>query len=191
MGAPAPVPPVTPRRIAFRQGLLFGGGLGIVALLLNISIILVPFARTYFFSPTFLFSGSSAFIYLLAFVAFFFAGWRATRQTGRVDIGGLAGFWAGLVSGGVVLVIDLVLLVYSLTSSGPAFSRSSLLTLSFTFVFLAGRDAILALLAGTGLGALGGFIGRTYATGGPAAAAQPNQPPASPSQPPSPPQNQP
>jgi hypothetical protein len=83
------------------------------------------------------------------------------------------------------------LLLFTLTSNGPPVSRSSLAELIFVLVFVAGRDAILALLFGAGLGALGGFVGRAY-TSGQATPVQPNQGPASPppAQPP-PPQSQP
>ncbi|HEY7356262.1 MAG TPA: hypothetical protein VH590_07340, partial [Ktedonobacterales bacterium] len=69
-------------------------------------------------------------------------------------------------------------------------SRTSLLDFGIALAFLAVRDAVLALLFGAGLGALGGFIGRTYASGQPAPAAPPAQPSPAP-QTPAPPQSQP
>ena len=182
MAAPAPTPPMTPRRIAFRQGLIFGGILGIAALVLNMCLVFAPGVGRLGFAPVGLYSGSNVLVYLIGFAAFFFAGWRAAQQTGRVDIGGLAGFWAGLVGGLVLVVIDIVLVLYSFTSFRSV-SAGEAASLIVSLLFLAGRDAILALLLGAGLGVLGGFIGRTYVTSGPAAA-QPNQPPASPPPPP-------
>ncbi|HLV98464.1 MAG TPA: hypothetical protein VKT82_07270 [Ktedonobacterales bacterium] len=180
MAAPAPTPPMTPRRIAFRQGLLFGGGLGIAALVLNLCLGFVPYAGRFGFSPVSPLTGNNVLVYLIGFAAFFFAGWRTAQQTGRVDIGGLAGFWAGLVGGLVLIVIDIVLVIYSYSLTyRPSVSVSSVASIIVSLLLLAGRDAILALLLGAGLGVLGGFIGRTYATSGPAAA-QPNQPPATP-----------
>ncbi|HEY7356257.1 MAG TPA: hypothetical protein VH590_07315 [Ktedonobacterales bacterium] len=192
MGAPAPVSPAAPRRVAFRQGLLFGSVLGVAALLVNICGVFFPLSRLSFST----FASSSMFswlTYLLAGIVFFFAGWRAAQHTGRMDMGALAGFWAGVVGAIVGVIIDIVLLGYVLSSEGPSISRTSLLDFGIALAFLAVRDAVLALLFGAGLGALGGFIGRTYASGQ-AAPAQPNQGPAVPSpapQAPAPPQSQP
>lgn len=185
MGTPAPVSPAAPRRIAFRQGLLFGGGLGIAALLVNICGVFFPLSRLSFSA----FASSSMFswlAYLLACIAFFFAGWRAAQHTGRMDMGALAGFWAGVVGAIVGVIIDIVLLGYVLSTEGPSISRTSLFDFGIALAFLAVRDAVLALLFGAGLGALGGFIGRTYASGQAAPAAPTPAP-----QTPAPPQSQP
>src|SRR5579871_1761931 len=153
MAAPAPTPPMTPRRIAFRQGLLFGGGLGIAALVLNLCLGFVPYAGRFGFSPVSPLTGNNVLVYLIGFAAFFFAGWRTAQQTGRVDIGGLAGFWAGLVGGLVLIVIDIVLVIYSYSLTyRPSVSVSSVASIIVSLLLLAGRDAILALLLGAGLG---------------------------------------
>ena len=198
MGVSTPVSLTAPRRIARRQGLIFGGILGIVAVILNACLVIAPLGR-YSLSPGNFLSSANVFTYLLALLAFFFAGWRAAQQTGRVDMGGLAGFWAGVIGAVVVVVIDIVLVLASLAQDSYSMSRSSLALLIFSVVFIAGRDAVLALLLGAGLGALGGFIGRTSSSvlaapaqpglppAPPAASSQPAQPP----QPSAPPQNQP
>jgi hypothetical protein len=192
MGTPAPIAPATSRRIALRQGIIFGGGLGLVALLVNMCGIFLPASRLSFSTI-----GSSATLgwltYLLGFIAFFFAGWRAAQHTGRMDMGALAGFWAGVVGAIVGVVINIVLLVYALTSRGPSFSRSSLASFVIALMFASAVQVVLALLFGACLGMLGGFIGRTYASGQ-AAPAPPNQGPAMPApapQSPAPPQSQP
>jgi hypothetical protein len=158
--------------------LIFGGILGIVAVMLNACVVITPLGR-YSLSPGNFLSSTNVFTYLLALLAFFFAGWRAAQQTGRVDIGGLAGFWAGVVAAVVVVLIDVVLVLASLVQDSYHMSGSSLAILLFSVVFIAGRDAVLALLLGAGLGALGGFIGRTSASVL-AAPAQPGSPPAPP-----------
>lgn len=197
MGGPTSAPSTAPRRIARRQGVIFGGILGIVAVIMNACVVITPLGR-YSLSPGNFLSSTNVFTYLLALLAFFFAGWRAAQQTGRVDIGGLAGFWAGVVAAVVVVLIDVALVLPPLVSDSDHMSSSSLAILLFSVVFIAGRDAVLALLLGAGLGALGGFIGRTSA-GVLSAPAQPGLPPAPPAasskpaqtQPPVSPQNQP
>jgi hypothetical protein len=197
MGGPTSTPSTAPRRIARRQGLIFGGILGIIAVIINACLVVA--IGNYSLSPGAYLSSTNVFTYLLALLAFFFAGWRAAQQTGRVDIGGLAGFWAGVVAAVVVVLIDVVLNLSSLSEYGYGISGRSLVALIFSVVLVAGRDAVLALLLGAGLGALGGFIGRTSA-GVLAAPAQSNLPPAPPAassqpaqtpQPPVSPQNQP
>ncbi len=193
MGGPTSDPSAAPRRIARRQGLIFGGILGIIAVIINAC--LVGAIGNYSLSPGAYLSSTNVFTYLLALLAFFFAGWRAAQQTGRVDIGGLAGFWAGVVAAVVVVLIDVVLALPSLVQDSDHMSGSSLAMLLFSVVFIAGRDAVLALLLGAGLGALGGFIGRTSASvlavpaqpGPSSASSQPAQMP----QPPAPQQGQP
>ncbi|HEU5199268.1 MAG TPA: hypothetical protein VFU32_06510 [Ktedonobacterales bacterium] len=198
MGVSPSAPATAPRRIARRQGLIFGGILGIVAVIINACVVITPLSR-YSFAPGNFLSSTNVFTYLLALLAFFFAGWRAAQHTGRVDIGGLAGFWAGVVAAVVVVLIDVVLMLTSLSEYSYSISGGSLAILIFNVVFVAGRDAVLALLLGAGLGALGGFIGRTSA-GVLAAPAQPGSPsapspassqPAQTPQPPVSPQNQP
>ena len=193
MGSSTPVLPSAPKHIARRQGLIFGGGVGIIAVMLNICLVVVPAGR--FFAPRTFLPTSNWLIYLLAFIAFFFAGWRAAQQTGRIDIGSLAGFWAGLVAAVVGIVIDIMLVLYNLLAYNDSISSSSLAALIFSVVLIAAMYSVLGLLLGAGLGALGGLVGRTYVSG--VASPPPSlQPPASSappqaSQPPAPPQNQP
>lgn len=184
MGVSTSTPSTAPRRVARRQGLIFGGILGIVAIILNACLVLTPVGR-YSFSPGTFLSSTNVLTYLLALLAFFFAGWRAAQHTGRVDIGGLAGFWAGVVAAVVVVLLDSVLVLVSLVQDHYDMSSSSLALLLFSLVFIAGRDAVLALLLGAGLGALGGFIGRTSSSAL-AAPVQSGLPPVAPAAPPQP-----
>ncbi len=187
MGEPTSAPSTAPRSIARRQGLIFGGILGIVAVILNACVVITPLGR-YSLSPGNFLSSTNVFTYLLALLAFFFAGWRAAQQTGRVDMGGLAGFWAGVVAAVVVVLIDVALVLPSLVADSDHMSSSSLVILLFSVVFIAGRDAVLALLLGAGLGALGGFIGRSSASvlAAPAQPGPPSAPQPALSQPPQP-----
>ena len=144
------------RRIALRQGLL-AGTLGACVTLLSTVV------------PLFTFRG----IYLVSFIAFFVAGWRSAKRTGRIDMGALAGFWAGVATSvtGTVFVF-----LASYGTSGYRWSGySSLIGYISEIITI----ACIALLLGPAVGTLGGFVGKIYA--------EPTTPPAttppSPSQP--------
>ena len=182
MQAPTPLTPKDARFIALRQGLLFGTFAGCLALLSSACRMFIPVS-------TF----SLNFIYVLAFIAFFVAGWRAAKKTGRIDIGALAGFWAGVAVAilGLVTFLAIFFIDYRLREV----SLSYLVSYAMSVI----SPVLLALIIGPAVGALGGFIGRTYVENTappPAAPAQPPSPapsvaPAQPAQPAPPQQNQP
>jgi hypothetical protein len=186
-----PVTSTTPRQIALRQGLLFGGSLGVLILIGAVSLVVLS-AFHFSFSAVSVFPYALGLTYLLALIAFFFAGWRSAQRTGRVDIGALAGFWAGLVAALVGAMVYIVLIIASYGEYRYAMSSRSLAALIVSVVFTTTRNAILALLFGTGLGALGGFIGKIYASG-PAAppSVRPSAQPAQPEPPQAPPPSSP
>ncbi len=193
----ASVPPTVSRHMALRQGLLFGGSLGILVLIGTVLLGLLSVFHFSFFAAT-IFPNALGLTYLLALIAFFFAGWRSAQKTGRVDLGTLAGFWAGVVAALVGVLVYIVLILVSYGMYRYATSSSSMVTLIVNSVFMIVRNAILALLLGPALGTLGGFIGKSYASGltAPPEPVQPSAPPpqTQPSQAPqpsSPPQNQP
>lgn len=180
MQAPTPLTPKDARYIALRQGLLFGTFAGCLALLASACNTFLPLYG--FFSLNF--------IYVLAFIAFFVAGWRAAKRTGRIDIGALAGFWAGVV----VAILGFVTLFVVFV--GEYRLREVRLAYILTYAVSALTPALLALVVGPAVGALGGFIGKTYAENTatpPAVPAQPSAPtaPVQPTQPMPPQQNQP
>ena len=162
MQAPTPLTPKDARYIALRQGLLFGTFAGCLALLSSACRMFIPVS-------TFPLN----FIYVLAFIAFFVAGWRAAKRTGRIDIGALAGFWAG-VAVAILGLVTLFVLFFG------AYQNSEIrLAYLVTYAVSAITPALLALVVGPAVGALGGFIGKTYAE-------NTAPPPAAPVQPPSP-----
>ncbi len=174
MQAPTPLTPKDARFIALRQGLLFGIVAGCLMLLTVAGNLLLPLF-------------SSSITYTLAFIAFFVAGWRTAKRTGRVDIGALAGFWAGVV----VAILGLVaILLFSIVES-QLFRTEIRLSSIVRSAVGSIPIALLALILGPAIGALGGFIGKTYAENAATASAPPAQPtsspqPAAPAQPSSP-----
>ncbi len=179
MHASALLSPKDARRIALRQGLLFGTFAGCIAFLSVACRSFVPIP-------------SLNFLYLLALISFFFAGWRSTKKTSRIDIGALAGFWAGVAVGiaGLVIIFFTFFESYSIRLLG----LSSLVNYGYECVI----TMVLALLVGPIVGALGGFLGNIYADSSvapsgalPPASPVSQTPPSVPSQAPEPPSNQP
>jgi len=179
MQTPTPLTPEDARFIALRQGLLFGTFAGCLAILSVAGSRLLAF-------PVF----SASFIYALAFIAFFVAGWRTAKRTGRIDMGALAGFWAGVAVAILGFVALLLLWAVEYRFLGTGIRLSSLVSAAVSGF----PTALLALIFGPAIGTLGGFIGKTYSEPsavGSALPAQPAPPPAQPatqvqSSPPSP-----
>ncbi len=166
-----PVSPPTPKHVAQRQGLLFGGSVGVMSALI---LGLVSVFRFLFFSY------GLDLVYLLALLAFFLAGWRAAKKTNRVDMGALAGLWAGVVLALVGIAIYTILLLISYNTYRYATSSlSSIVSFIISSVFVILRNTVLALLVGPTLGAVGGLLGRIDASGPNASSpsAQPSTPP--------------
>ena len=169
MQASTPLTPQIARKIALRQGLLFGTFAGCLALLSTACSRFIPVS-------TFSFN----FIYVLAFIAFFVAGQRTAKKTGRIDMGALAGFWAG-VAVAILGLITLPVLAFAMYQNRGSISLSS-----FVYYVSSGiLPALLALLFGPAIGVLGGFIGKIYtensvtqptASSPPVASVQPTQP---------------
>lgn len=114
---------------------------------------------------------------VLCIVALLFAGLCASRRTGKVSTGTLAGLWSGLISS-VIVVSILGLLLLVMTHSSAFMNefmgalRSSDMPSSITsqqaVVYMGLGMVILAVIwlcvgigAGAGIGAIGGLIGKT------------------------------
>jgi len=173
-----PLSPKDARFIALRQGLLIGTITGCLALLSTACRSFAPISFNFF--------------YLLASIVFFVAGWRAAKKTSRVDIGALAGFWAGVVMAIFAIVVLLIDFFgeYSYRTAG----LSSLVGYGSAVAVV----AMMALLLGPALGVLGGLIGKIYAdsptppaTSTSSSSPSPQTPPPQTSLPSSPQQNQP
>lgn len=142
-------PSLTPqmaRKIALRQGLLLGTFAGCIALLSTACTRFIP-VRTFSFN----------FVYILAFIAFFLADQRTAGKTRRIDMGALAGFWAG-VSVAILGFATLLVLTFVMYQNRGLVPLSSIVY----YVSSGIMPALLALLAGPAIGALGGLIGKIY-----------------------------
>ncbi|MGH2510493.1 MAG: hypothetical protein ACRDHZ_24220 [Ktedonobacteraceae bacterium] len=167
------------KRIALRQGLLCGIVVGCFALLITLlrqfsyEIPLLGQAANGLWSNNFS---------LPACLAFFVAGWRAAKKTGRLDIGVLAGFWAGIT----VAIFAVVILF--ITAYGSDIAEITSLSSLIYYIVNVFVTALSALLVGPIFGVLGGFIGRIYAVSptlptvpsSPSPTPQPSQSPPSP-----------
>lgn len=118
-----------------------------------------------------------ALVVALAGVAFFLAGLFAARATRRVEAGIVAGLLAGAVSGALLALATLV----SATAVGARLNERLGDRLSHAVVGTGIARAVLILLVataiGTGLGALGGLLGRGRAGRPPQASAYPYEAP--------------
>jgi hypothetical protein len=160
MQASTPLIPQIARKIALRQGLLFGTFAGCLALLSTACARFIPVS-------TFSFN----FIYVLAFIAFFVAGQRTAKKTRRIDMGALAGFWAG-VAVAILGLATLLVLAFAMYQDRESISLSSLVY----YVSSGITPALLALLFGPAIGALGGFIGKIYTENSVSQPTAPSQP---------------
>lgn len=153
---------VRPATIARREGLMLGVPLGI---LLALNFVLGAFANFSLFPiPT-----------LVGVAAYFLAGMRASKVTGVVSTGLLAGLFTAVISSVINLVVALLIIVTNVEKlriaqqklidhqvKGPhtpltnsTFLQAEILTLVF--------EVIIAALFGIGLGAAGGAVGRARA----------------------------
>lgn len=140
---------------AFRQGLLFGITLGIFFIVFNVTKVGTLLAGALNLSST----GTGALISIVALIAailaYLFAGIRASQQTGGVGTGALAGLWTGLISS-VITWVDTLVFFYA-THGGAN-------QLLFQIAIFGTLSIALALVLGTGIGAIGGLVGKRRAS---------------------------
>jgi hypothetical protein len=165
-----PVPPPSPGRVIFREGLIFGVLLGMVH------------SALYFLSGTLLAQSGLSLLGFLLIVflwlgVFFWAGVRGAKQTGRVGTGSLTGLVAAVFAG----VIAFIALMLYASMNMPAISdvfqniaeadRARGVQVTYTtssiMVLFAACGTVLLLLGigmGAAMGALGGLLGRSQST---------------------------
>ncbi len=98
---------------------------------------------------------SMPFMLLMWIVVLLGIGVLAAKRTGKISVGTLAGLWAGLIGCCLAAVIQLGELFFH----GYGYSPSAL-----ALLFTAQIIQVLFLMGvGTGLGALGGLIGQSFA----------------------------
>ena len=152
MYQPSTPPPVTPH--SGRTALIYGVSVGLSLGIIESAVIVYLVHNTYDNSYGQL---SLPFSILLWVVLFLVAGALGARRTGKISTGMLTGLWAGIVGGIVTTVAFFATLMSSFSTYGYVGMMATYLTLMIILI-------LLALGMGTGLGALGGLIGQSFAT---------------------------
>jgi hypothetical protein len=160
-----PVQSVQPAKpvSAFRIGLLFGVVLGVI-------LIALDFAGLFLQDIAILFNIMGI---VIALVAYFFAGFRASSQSGKVSSGLLAGMWTGLISQILSRTVNVVTLALSssrlhqltdtenqaLARAGSNVRVTDADILTFYIIIVVIIVIIVAAIA-LGVGAIGGAAGK-------------------------------
>lgn len=157
-----------PSHPAVRWGLIFGGVMALLSVMIGLGRVSTENQDTVNNG----FAALECLYVLISLVVLFVAGILASKQTGRVATGVLAGLFAGVIGGltltvfiiiwGATVNTDQIVRVMNNSSSslGSSDPRSVALLVSFIFSVV----AILFLVGiGAGVGALGGLIGRSQA----------------------------
>ncbi len=155
MYQPSTPPPVTPHsgRTALIYGVLVGLGLGIIesAIIVYVNSHLIVNSLIVLSIP---------FSLILWIMGLLVIGTLASKRTGRVSTGTLAGLWTGLVGGAMTTASWFMMLVIQQSHSYYYGSNIAEIVLDLTALII----LFLAILGiGTGLGALGGLIGQSFA----------------------------
>jgi len=151
--------------IAFRYGLIWAGiftGLQVIAALI-IDFDSVGYAGTIANMLNFLFS----------LALFFIVGILAARQTGQVNRGAMAAYFAGTIGGVLSLIAQLIIVQFALDGLRPRVQQTAdLLNTGFQYsnqtvfagmIFSAVLGLFFAIGLGAGMGALGGLLGKRLA----------------------------
>ena len=121
-------------KVALQFGALFG---------VSLSVLLLTLDR-------FLATANFTLDFWLCVPAFLLAGLFAAKHTGKVSTGALAGLWAGFISNIIYWVIPLFFVVFTMGNDAALISAGILLILT----------SPVQVAIGSGLGALGGLLGR-------------------------------
>ena len=151
---------------AFRIGLLFGVILGVIQIAF---IFAGQLAKDAFRGGALLFTILSV---LIALAAYFFAGFRASSQSGKVSTGLLAGMWTGIISLLLVGIVSILLTIPQLpeltrVANQTIIDSGAQTTLRYTeattLAVKIGAQFLLLLLGSAialGVGAIGGAAGK-------------------------------
>jgi uncharacterized membrane protein len=158
-----PQTPLSSGKVAWKQGLIFGLGLAVINIIFTV---IGDFAHL---------GGAGFLITILAFLvdlaAYGFAGFQASKQTGRAGTGSLAGLFTGLIASIIGAVVSIVLfftvLMDSAVQAAQKASTSSNVSADTMkniviggYIGIAVFGVLIALGIGAGVGALGGLVGR-------------------------------
>lgn len=145
-------------RIAFRQGAFIGVILGVVQIVLSLLAVYLPIFGNGWLNVA-LWAG-----------AFLLAGIQASKRTGRLGTGALAGFWTAVIAGVIALVSEILMIMTNLgilSSQIQQGLQQAGITQTISDETIMGMILILfgiLFLLGLGWGALfglfGGLIGR-------------------------------
>jgi hypothetical protein len=153
------------RSPSLRQGLLFGLILGLVLAIIDVIASFVDLGGAGL--------AVSVVTFLLALAVYFFAGMRASQQTGRLITGLLAGLWAGLVSSLISFLATLIITLMTIDAiraRAQALSAQQHVQIQYTNSLIIGSTVVVGLLVvgfyvlvGLGMGSIGGAIGKRRA----------------------------
>lgn len=164
----SPVPPARPAKkvSAFGVGLVFG-------IILAVILIGIGLIRHFVTGVPLLGLALGIISIIVALVAYFFAGFRASSQSGKVSTGLLAGMWTGLISMALNAIVAVLLDLSQLpqitdsVNQAIATSGSSSSSIQFTdtttlvVVIIGQIIAVLIVSAiALGVGAIGGAAGK-------------------------------
>jgi|GEM_PF-1300514 hypothetical protein len=163
-----PTQPAQPAKkvSAFRIGLLFGVILGVILIASGIA---GQFAKDAFRGGALVFTILSI---IIGLAAYFFAGFRASSQSGKVSTGLLAGMWTGIISSLLSGIASVLLTIPHLpeltnTANQAIIDMGTQTTFRYTettmLAVTIGGQFLLLLLAGAialGVGAIGGAAGK-------------------------------
>jgi len=167
-------------KTALQQGLIFGVILAALIITLNSIVSLTGFSAQLTLTlnrngqmsanqaaqmASFLVSAPA---YVLSVVVYFIVGWRASRLTGKANIGALAGVWAGLTMSVLVGLIDIAFLFLvtlpavtrEYTANHMPINSSYTATLVRSTITGTIVGLLLSIALGVAIGALGGLLGK-------------------------------
>ena len=152
-----------PKGRPFLFGLIFGLGLGVAQIVLEIVVVSSKASGGLFWL--------GAFVWL---AIFFVVGILSAKRSGKVSTGTIAGLWAGTFGGLISLILNEVLIFIGLSFFSGQLQQSTanadvstqqvttaivtVVTILFLFLWA------LAVGLGAGLGALGGLVGQATST---------------------------
>ena len=150
---------------SLRQGLLFGLILGLVLAVIDVITSLVDLGGAGL--------AVSSVTFLLSLAVYFFAGMRASQQTGKLTTGLLAGSWAGLVSSLLSFLATLLITfttIDAIRARLQAVAAQQHVQIQYTNSLIIGSSVVVGLLVvgfyilvGLGMGSVGGAIGKRRA----------------------------
>ena len=150
---------------SLRQGLLFGLILGLVLAVIDVITSFVDLGGSGL--------AVSSVTFLLALAVYFFAGMRASQQTGKITTGLLAGLWAGLISSLISFLATIIITIVNIDAiraRAQAAIAQQHVQIQYTNSLIIGSAVVVGLLVvgfytlvGLGMGSVGGAVGKRRA----------------------------